>query len=126
MVKRWLVVGALLLLAIQTIIQVRLANTDSQTTDEAVHLSAGYTYLTRGDWRFNPEHPPLVKILAALPLLVIKPHVTPEMEANWVKAEPLFYDSWRENRSFGIELLYKSGNNPDQLLFWTRLPMVAL
>lgn len=126
MVKRWLAIGALLLLVIQTIIQVKLADTDSQTTDEAVHLSAGYTYLTRGDWRFNPEHPPLVKILAALPLLAIKPHVTTEMEDAWAKSSDLSYDSWKENRAFGEAMLYKAGNNPDQLLFWGRMPMVAL
>lgn len=123
---RWLLIGAILLLAIQTVVQVRLASTDSQTTDEAVHLSAGYTYLTRGDWRFNPEHPPLVKVLAALPLLAVKPHVTASMETYWEKSDTLFYDSWRENRAFGEELLYKSGNNPDQLLFYGRLPMVFL
>src|SRR5881397_3128466 len=41
----------------------------SQTSDEAVHLSAGYSYLKTADFRLNPEHPPLVKEWAALPLL---------------------------------------------------------
>jgi hypothetical protein len=41
----------------------------SPTFDEPVHLYAGYSYLKFGDFRVNPEHPPLVKILAALPLL---------------------------------------------------------
>ena len=126
MVRRWLVVSCLVLLAIQAIVQVKLASVDSQTTDEAVHLSAGYTYLTRGDWRFNPEHPPLVKLLAALPLLAIKPHITAEMETNWEKSETLSYDSWKENRVFGESMLYGAGNNPDLLLFYGRLPMVLL
>ncbi len=41
---------------------------NSQTYDEAVNLCAGYSYLATGDFRFNPEHPPLMKELAALPL----------------------------------------------------------
>ena len=32
-------------------------------------LPAGYSYLHWDDYRLNPEHPPLVKKLAALPLL---------------------------------------------------------
>ena len=53
----------------------------SQTADEAVHLGAGYSYLATGDFRLNPEHPPLIKILCALPdylwyRLPFEPHLT--------------------------------------------------
>jgi len=41
---------------------------DSATFDETAHLPAGFTYLDRGDFRLNPEHPPLAKAWAALPL----------------------------------------------------------
>ena len=41
----------------------------SPTYDEVAFLPAGYTYLHWDDYRLNPEHPPLVKMLAALPLL---------------------------------------------------------
>ncbi len=41
----------------------------SATYDEIAHLPAGYSYLRWQDYRLNPEHPPLVKKLAALPLL---------------------------------------------------------
>lgn len=43
------------------------------TSDEPVHLAAGYTYLATGDFRLNPEHPPLLKLAAALPLLIDRP-----------------------------------------------------
>ena len=41
---------------------------NSPTSDEIVHLAAGWTYLTTGDFRINSEHPPLLKLIAALPL----------------------------------------------------------
>lgn len=124
--RRWLLVACLILLAIQASVQIRLASLDSATTDEAVHLSAGYTYLTEHDWRFNPEHPPLIKILAALPLLAIKPRILAPAEDLYNQSDNFFYDSWRENRVFGEMMMYQSGNNPDQILFWARMPMVAL
>src|SRR4026208_865616 len=40
---------------------------NSPTVDEPVHLLAGYSYLKWGDFRVNPEHPPLAKAWAALP-----------------------------------------------------------
>jgi Dolichyl-phosphate-mannose-protein mannosyltransferase/Tetratricopeptide repeat len=45
--------------------------TKSPTVDEPLHLFAGYSYLKWADYWVNPEHPPLVKILAALPLLAL-------------------------------------------------------
>ena len=45
----------------------------SDTSDEAVHLASGYSYWQTRDFRMNPEHPPLAKLFAALPLLVIRP-----------------------------------------------------
>ena len=53
----------------------------SATFDEGSHLPAGYTYLKLGDHRLNPEHPPLVKALAALPLLFMDVTVKPDDEA---------------------------------------------
>ena len=46
--------------------------TSSPTSDETSHLVAGYSYLIAHDYRLNPEHPPLLKELAALPLLTMR------------------------------------------------------
>ncbi|MCP3980071.1 MAG: hypothetical protein GY716_12265 [bacterium] len=43
---------------------------DSATFDETAHLPAGLSYLDRHDFRMNPEHPPLSKAWAALPLWI--------------------------------------------------------
>lgn len=67
----WIVCAAALLsflaLAIGNIVAT------APTTDEGVHLAAGYAYLTGDHYQLNPEHPPLLKKLAALPLLAMKP-----------------------------------------------------
>jgi tetratricopeptide (TPR) repeat protein len=35
---------------------------DGFTMDEAYHIAAGVSYVRNGDFRINPEHPPLVKL----------------------------------------------------------------
>ena len=37
---------------------------DSFDIDEAYHITAGVTYVRLGDYRLNPEHPPLIKLWA--------------------------------------------------------------
>ena len=89
--------------------------TQSATFDEGSHLPAGYTYLRLGDHRLNPEHPPLVKTLAALPLLFMDVTIKRDDEA-W---------ALRRQWEFGKRFLYR-WNDADRLLFWGRLPVVAL
>jgi hypothetical protein len=55
--------------AVFALLVIQFASRTSATWDETVHLPAGYSYLAWNDYRMNPEHPPLVKKLAALPLL---------------------------------------------------------
>ena len=47
------------------------------TNDEIVHIPAGYYHLVNGEFQLNNEHPPLVKMWAALPLLLIQPNEAP-------------------------------------------------
>jgi hypothetical protein len=86
----------------------------SATSDEAVHLAAGYSYWKTRDFRLNPEHPPLAKLIAALPLLLIQPRFDTTTSV-WKTASQY---------EFGFDFLY--GSTADRLLFWGRLPMVAL
>ena len=69
----WLFLGLLVvIMAAQLWTSIRQL---SVTTDEIVHLHASYRYLKCGDSALDsaldPEHPPLVKIVAALPLLAM-------------------------------------------------------
>ena len=69
----WPLVGVLLLtLFVQIVLGGRLL---SATFDETAHLPAGYAYLKTGDLRLNPQHPPLIKMLAAVPLLALGPEM---------------------------------------------------
>lgn len=45
------------------------ATRTSVTIDEPVHILAGHRYWQCGDFGINPEHPPLLKLLAASPLI---------------------------------------------------------
>lgn len=48
------------------------ATRTSATIDEPGHILAGYRHLTCGDFSINPHHPPLLKVVAALPLTFMK------------------------------------------------------
>ena len=87
----------------------------SATFDEGAHLPAGYTHLVLGDHRLNPEQPPLVKLLAAAPLVAVHPTLHLDDVA------------WRDARQweFGRRFLYR-WNDGDRLLFLGRLPIVGL
>lgn len=89
---------------------------ENQTWDEATHLVAGYTYLKLGDFRLNWEHPPLAKLLAALPLLAVNPRL------------PIEHESWRTGDTvmFGAVFLYRNVLPPDRLLLLGRLPIMGL
>lgn len=87
----------------------------SPTFDEVAHLPAGYTHLARGDYRLVPEHPPLVKALAALPLLAQDVHV-PEGDAAWAR---------RRHYEFGRRFLFE-WNDGQRLIAAGRHVMIAL
>lgn len=94
--------------------------TDSQTTDEAVHLAAGYSYWQTNSHRSNPEHPPLLKLLAAAPLLVI-----PDLHFDTTSQTWKHIDQW----GLGSDLLYHSRANPASarwILFIGRLVPIAM
>ena len=114
-----------ILLCIELGVQLFLAKTDSQTTDEGVHIAAGYTYLTKHDYRFNPEHPLLVKLLSALPLTFMNLN-TPSDDLYWNKSADYFYDSWRENRDYAEDFFYNLGNDPNKMLFYARFTPVLI
>lgn len=89
---------------------------DSGTVDEIAHIPSGYTYIKDQDFRLNPEHPPLAKALAGLPL-VLKGIKGPESDWSWKGI-----NQWEA----GWFMIYENGNNPKEVFFWSRLPMMLL
>lgn len=91
----------------------------SVTVDEITYITAGYYHLQTGDFHYNMTNPPLMKILAGLPLLLLNPAL-PEMESDpddWDAIE-----EWQYARRF----LYDNRVDADRMLFAARLPIVAL
>jgi hypothetical protein len=62
---------------------------DALTIDEPLYISVGLTALTRDDLRLNPQHPPLGKILAALPVFAANP--TLPKDAGWAHGKGRVY-----------------------------------
>jgi hypothetical protein len=67
---------------------------ETQTWDEACHIFAGYSYWRHGDFGMNPEHPPLVKLVATLPMLPLSLKVPPHpkvfsKEEDFTAANPV-------------------------------------
>lgn len=91
---------------------------NSQTFDEAVHLTAGYSYWATDSFRLNREHPPLTKELAALPVYL------------WYEC-PIDPDRWQEAglHTLAQEFLYgpsSAASHSREILNVARLPNLLL
>lgn len=92
--------------------------TDSGTMDELAHIPAGYGYVSHLDYRLNPEHPPLVKALAAFPLLFLK--------LNFPTGDPAWMSDINGQWTMGAKFLYESGNDANLIIRWSRLGPIIL
>ncbi|MBI4169692.1 MAG: phospholipid carrier-dependent glycosyltransferase, partial [Acidobacteria bacterium] len=62
--------AAIILLGVLLAQGLHFIGESSQTSDEAAHLLAGYSYLSTGTFRMYRDEPPLIKEIAAFPLLL--------------------------------------------------------
>lgn len=109
---------AFLILAIMFLLMLGSVWNDSAIIDELAHIPAGFGYL-KGDYRLNPEHPPLLKTLAAV--------------SSWLAVRPNFPTdtrAWQDDVNGqwdqGAVFFYESQNDANQLIFWARLPLIFL
>lgn len=72
------------------------ASQKSATWDEPLHLTAGHAILASGDHRFDPEHPPLTRAWAALPLWAFG---TPAPDRASIDRTPV--DAWLGAEQWG-------------------------
>ena len=89
---------------------------ESTTMDEKAHIPAAYTYVQYLDMRLNPEHPPLLKVLAGTPLLFLD--VTfPRESTEWKEG---INEQW----TLGDRFLHE--NNAHLITFLSRIPILLL
>src|SRR3990167_9913178 len=97
---------AVFILLVMFFLMASSAWNDSAIMDELAHIPAGYSYVRFGDMRLNPEHPPLIKDLAGLPLLALDLRFPPdhrawkdEVNGQWEMGSVLDRKSTRLNSS---------------------------
>ena len=119
--SKYRVTGAVLFLLLVMVTEVGLSTRqESPSWDEGDHIYSGYMNWMHREYSLNPEHPPLVKLVATLPLLPLDLKIAPR-QGRYFKAEAYYG---------GRELLFR--NDPkyggrysaDTLLF--RIHMTVL
>lgn len=100
------------------------ARRESVTIDEIAHTGAGLSYLQKLDMRMNLEHPPLSKVLAAIPL-VLRGTRADYSHVSWTFSGSGPFNQYLGEWVFGHWLLMK-WNEPHATLFWARIPMLLL
>ncbi len=112
--KRHYYAIALVLLAFMFFNSLSAVTYYSTTFDETMHIGAAYYYWKTGNITLNREQPPLVKIIAGIPLAFLDLNYP---EGDW---------SNKEQIEFGKLFLYHMGNDLDLILLFSRVAVVAL
>jgi hypothetical protein len=121
---RWgFAMGAGALLAFMEIFAGGAARRESVTIDEVAHTAAGVSYLQKLDMRMNEEHPPLAKVVAALPLVLRGAHAD-YSHVSWTISNKMFAQYLAE-WVFGHWFLMK-WNDPHSTIFWARMAMLTM
>ena len=105
----WGVVAAII--AAQALLTALVVHRESLTFDEGNHMFAGYMMWHTGDYGLNPEHPPLVKLLATIPMLGRNLWVPP-LQGRFFKGEAYLS---------GRDWLARNDGDRNQLVFQMRL-----
>ena len=111
---------AALILLLMAVNLVTVTARKSITADEIVLIPSAYYALVTNQVQLIPQHPPLCKLLAGLPLLFFQPNELPSAQVNpsapWAETEWAYIMRfWHDNRA-----------NFEAICFWARMPMVAL
>ncbi|MCX4825624.1 phospholipid carrier-dependent glycosyltransferase [Streptomyces sp. NBC_01142] len=82
------------------------------TIDEPVYVGAAEVYQQQHSLRYNPEHPPLGKLIIAAGTAFADARLDPAFVGNQTQ--------------LGRHVLYEAGNDPWRLMLWARLPVIVL
>ncbi|HEU5107023.1 MAG TPA: phospholipid carrier-dependent glycosyltransferase [Micromonosporaceae bacterium] len=106
---RWVVV---VLLAQMAFALVTAAVQQTPTIDEPVYVGAAAVQLEQHSLRYNPEHPPLGKLIMGAGLAFARPELDPADAPD--------------QTLLGQRLLYESGNDAWRLMLAARVPIIIL
>jgi hypothetical protein len=108
------------LLATMSLQMFAVISRKSITVDEIVMIPSAYYHLAAGNFQLVNEHPPLSKIIASVPTLLIQP--------NEVKPEQIFGEpgSIQEKWSYAERFWENNPNLFESLSFWPRVPAILL
>lgn len=111
--RRWLfALVVFALLAEMAVAMVTAAVEQTPTIDEPVYVGTGVVYVQQHSLRYNPEHPPLGKLIIATGPAFAHPRLDAAFVGN--------------QTALGRHLLYESGNDPWRLMLLARLPVILL
>lgn len=82
------------------------------TIDEPVYVATAEVYRQQHSVRYNPEHPPLAKLVMAAGLAFDDARLDPGYQGNQTR--------------LGRHLLYETGHNPFRLMLLARLSIIVL
>jgi hypothetical protein len=116
MFKKHANIIVVLILVVVFVVSLIVSHQESTTMDEKAHIPAGYSYVKYNDMRLNPEHPPLLKDLAGLPLLIFNPQF-PTQTSEWQNGI---------NEQWTMGNIFIHSNNANQITFWSRFPIILI
>jgi len=109
--QRTFVAGIGILLIVHAWVGLAASHHKSTTNDEIAHITSGYASNSLADFRVQPENGVLPQRWHAVPLVLANP-AFPDLQGI----------SWTGGIAFQLsyDFFYRTGNDPDQLLFWGR------
>ncbi|MEP7162520.1 MAG: glycosyltransferase family 39 protein [Candidatus Moraniibacteriota bacterium] len=114
----------LLMTVVFFVLSLVVSEQESTTMDEKAHIPSAYSYVRYGDMRLNPEHPPLLKDLAGLPLLALN--------VSFPVNDPLWENGINEQWVMGDKFINCSDpssgvcNDANRVTFWSRIPITLI
>lgn len=117
--RRFIYAAGCLLVLVFVVELITTVRQQSLSWDEGDHIFAGYQAWKQADFGINPEHPPLVKEIAALPLLDMGLKTPTPKGLSSFKAEAYFD---------GRDLIYDNGGEAvaDHIIFRARMAAATL
>lgn len=110
--RRWYTLVVVALLAQFAVAMVTTARAQSPTIDEPVYAGAAVHYWQQRSLRYNPEHPPLGKLIIGAGLAFAQPRLDPDFSGSQLE--------------LGRHVLYEAGNDAKQLMLFARSPIILL